>query len=47
MFSYSFGCALQESVVKIEIGPVGNPMNPPLPVPSPDEKGGGDTQTAT
>ena len=26
MFPYSFGCALQESVVKIEFGPVGNPI---------------------
>ena len=26
MFTYSFGCALQESMVKIEFGPVGNPI---------------------
>ena len=26
MFPYNFGCALQESVVKIEFGPVGNPI---------------------
>ena len=26
MFPYCFGCALQESVVKIEFGPVGNPI---------------------
>ena len=26
MFPYSFGCALQESVVKIEFSPVGNPI---------------------
>ena len=26
MFPYSFWYALQESVVKIEFGPVGNPM---------------------
>ena len=26
MFPYSFGCALQESVVKIKFGPVGNPI---------------------
>ena len=25
-FPYSFGCALQESVIKIEFGPVGNPI---------------------
>ena len=24
MFPYSFGCALQESVVKIKFGPLGN-----------------------
>ena len=26
MLPYSFGCALQESVVKIEFCPVGNPI---------------------
>ena len=26
LFPYSFGYALQESVVKIEFGPVGNPI---------------------
>ena len=26
MFPSIFGCALQESVVKIEFGPVGNPI---------------------
>ena len=26
MFPYNFGYALQESVVKIEFGPVGNPI---------------------
>ena len=26
MFPYSSGCALQEFVVKIEFGPVGNPI---------------------
>ena len=31
MFPYSFGYALQESVVKIEFGPVGNPISRQIP----------------